>query len=80
MRINTANINSTPLMRPVSLYLNGVKLEGEIVIPNSITTIKNYTFYNLSAITGVVFHNNITSIGNYAFAGTGIAGNITLPQ
>jgi len=80
MRITTQNIYSTPLTRPVSLYLNGVELAGEVVIPNSITDIKSCTFWNLRAITSVVFHNGITSIGGYAFAGTSIAGNLTLPQ
>ena len=48
-----------------SIYMG---FTGELVIPNGVTSIGNYTFYNCSGLTGeLVIYNNITSIGDYAF-------------
>lgn len=60
------NTYSNPLNYAHDLYLNGELLK-ELIIPNSITEIKNYTFYNCSSLTSVVIGNNITSIGTCAF-------------
>ena len=51
----------------VTLYIGGQMLEGELIIPDSVTEIKSYAFYNCAELTSVTIGNSVTSIGNYAF-------------
>ena len=60
-----------------SLYIND-ELLTSVVIPESITEIKNSAF-NYRQIQSVTFHDKITSIGEYAFAGTSIT-SIDIPN
>ena len=41
----------------------------EINIPNSVTTIGAYAFYNCTSVNSVTFGNSVNSIGAYAFSG-----------
>ena len=50
----------------ITLYFNGEKLSGDVVIPDGITEIPNYTFKN-SNITSITIPNSITTIGERAF-------------
>ena len=59
---------SNPLYYAHNLYLNGNKIT-DLIIPNSVTTIKPYAFYGSSALTSVTIPNSITSIGFSAFSG-----------
>ena len=58
---------ANPLFYSGNLYING-SLVNDIIIPNDITEIKNYTFYNCDNLTSVSMQNNVTSIGEFAFA------------
>ena len=58
--------DSNPLSNYAFLFLNDFKIT-ELVIPNDITTIKNYAFSHCAGLTSIILHNNITSIGNEAF-------------
>lgn len=53
----------------VPIYVNGIELKGEIVIPKEVAIIESYAFKGLD-ITSVVFENNsnLQSIKEYAFA------------
>ncbi len=65
--ISFANAYSNPLsMIEVNLYLNGSLLTN-LVVPDSVTTIKNYAFYNCNSIKKVFIGKNTTSIGSNAF-------------
>ena len=44
-------------------------LSGNLVIPNTTNTIKNYAFINATSITSVTIPNSISRIGYYAFSG-----------
>lgn len=48
------------------LYINGEEIK-DIVIPNSVTSIRDYAFSNFCGITTVTIPDGVTSIGNYAF-------------
>lgn len=49
-----------------NLYING-QLLTNLVIPDDITSIGNYTFLGCTSLTSVTIPDSVTSIGNYAF-------------
>ena len=51
----------------INLYLNG-ELVKDVVIPNTITAIKDRTFAYFDNIESVSLHERVESIGNYAFS------------
>ena len=51
------------------LYLDGNKVEGEVVIPDGMTSIPSYAFAYQSGITSVTIPDSVTSIGSSAFSG-----------
>ncbi|MBP3605845.1 MAG: leucine-rich repeat protein [Clostridia bacterium] len=57
---------SNPLYYAENLYLNG-ELVVELIIPDSITTIREYAFYECKSLTKVTIPNSVTSIEPYAF-------------
>ena len=65
-QISFYNYFSNPLYYAKNLYLNGV-LVTELVIPEDVTTVGNYTFYGCSSLTSVIIPDGVTSIGSYAF-------------
>ena len=59
---------SNPLCYAENLYLNDEKVT-DLVIPNSVTSIGAYAFYNCKGMNSVTIPNNVTSIGRSAFGG-----------
>ena len=58
---------SNPLEYAHHLYLNGEEVK-DLVIPNSVTSIRNYAFFGCSGFASVTIPNSVTSIGDYAFS------------
>ena len=58
---------SNPLSYAHHLYLNGEEVK-DLVIPNSVTSIGEWAFYECSGLTSVTIPNSVTSIGKYAFS------------
>ena len=52
----------------------------EINIPNSVTTIGKYAFYNCTSMNSVTFGNSINTIGEYAFSGCESITAIEIPN
>ena len=52
-----------------TLYINGNKVAGAIVIPDGITSIPSYAFAYQTDITSVTIPDSVTSIGEGAFRG-----------
>ena len=50
-----------------TLYIDGKKVEGELIIPDSVTSIGDYAFWYCTGLTSVTIQNSVTSIGDYAF-------------
>ena len=57
---------SNPLRYAEHLYINGKEVT-DVVIPNSVTSINDYAFYNCSGLTSVTIPESVTSIGTEAF-------------
>ncbi len=54
-------------LRCNNLYIEGNEVAGDVVIPEGVTNIRNYAFYNCSGITGITFPESVTFVGDYAF-------------
>ena len=59
---------SNPVSVSHNLYINN-SLVTDLVIPNTVDTIKPYVFYGDTAITSVTIGNSVNHIGDYAFSG-----------
>ena len=65
--IDFGNVESNPLHIAENLYLNNEPIVN-LEIPNGITEIKEYAFYNAQNITGTLtLCDSVTTIGRYAF-------------
>lgn len=74
--IEFGSSTANPIYYVHSLTANGSSLT-ELVVPESVTTIKNYAFYNCQKLTSATIGNGVTSIGNSAFSGcTGLTSAI----
>ena len=67
-KISFGSAGANPLAYAWHLYMNGNEIK-DLVIPNSVTSIGDYTFYNCVGLTSVTIPNNVKSIGKYAFSG-----------
>ena len=65
-KIEFGSYDANPLYYTKHLYIDGQEVT-DVVIPNSVTSIGDRTFYNCSGLTSVTIGNSVTSIGNYAF-------------
>ncbi len=69
--IEFVGLESNPLSCARNLYLNN-ELVTNLVIPDTVTTIKNRTFSGADCLQGITLSDNVTSIGDYAFSGCGL--------
>ena len=63
-----------------TLYIDENKIEGHLVIPDSVTSIGSYAFYGCTGLTSVTIPDSVTSIGNYAFKGCSGLADVTIPN
>ena len=66
--------SSHPLQEGAILYLNGEKVT-DITIPDSVTSIGDYAFYNCTSLTSITIPDSVTSIGPFAFKNTAYYNN-----
>jgi Flp pilus assembly protein protease CpaA len=78
-KINFATINSNPLFYARNLYING-EIISDLVIPESIVFIGNYTFYGCNALRSVTIPNSVVSIGNSVFKGCENLISVSIPN
>ena len=77
--IDFASSSSNPLCNGGRLYVNGELIE-DLVIPNSVTSIGDYSFTDCGSITSVTIPNSVTSIGKESFGGCSNLMSITIPN
>ena len=70
--------DANPLSNTYNLYLNE-KLVTELIIPDGVTSIGDYAFYDCSLLTSITIPYGVTSIGDYAFYGCSLLTSITIP-
>ncbi|MCQ2375763.1 MAG: leucine-rich repeat protein [Salinivirgaceae bacterium] len=74
--ISFSNYDSNPLYYAQHLYVDEKEVT-ELIVPEAITQINNYAFYNCSGLTLVTIGNSVTSIGSSAFSGCNNIGVLT---
>ena len=67
-KISFNNVSSNPLHFAHNLYLNG-ELVTELVIPEGLTSIGEYTFNGCGSLTSITIPKDVTEIGHSAFGG-----------
>ncbi len=77
--ISFKNPDANPLNSATSLYLDGTKVT-KMEIPEGVTRISDYAFYNFSVLTGVTLPASLTSIGGSAFYGCTALTEIVIPS
>ena len=77
--ISFDNNLANPLYCADNLYLNG-SLVKSLVIPDSVTSIGRYTFYDYDTLTSVTIGNGVTSIGYSAFYNCDTLTSVTIPD
>ena len=89
-RINISDLSSwcdsefedetaNPLGRAKNLFLNGEKVHN-LSIPEGVTKIGDYTFYNCIELESATFPDTVTEIGNNAFSGCRNLQTVNLPD
>ena len=66
--ISFGDYYANPLCYAHHLYNNKTTEIIDLVIPNGVTSIGDYSFYNCSTLNSVSIPNEVTSIGDYTFA------------
>ena len=58
------------------------KIQGELLIPNSVTSIGDYAFFNCNGLTGsITIPNSVISLGKYAFYNCyNLNGSLSIPS
>ena len=64
--ISFAGLYSNPLLYAQNLYIDNT-LVSDLIIPDSVTHIKNYAFYCCKSLHSLTIGNAVTSIGSWAF-------------
>lgn len=76
-KINFETPSSNPLSYGAKLYLNNKEIT-DLVIPDDVTIIRNYTFEGCGSIQSVQIHDGVTEIGSYAFSGCSALKSVTI--
>ncbi len=81
--ISFGNTFSNPVYYAKSLSCNG-EVISDLIVPESITAIKPYAYYNCETLKSLTLHDKVSDIGEYAFYGCSNLSNVynkrTTPQ
>ena len=68
------------MSRDLVLYIDGNKVEGEVVIPDGTVAIRADAFSGQTSLTSITIPDSVTSIGSYAFSGCTSLTSVTIPD
>ena len=77
--IKFGNGEANPMCHSHNFYINDQEIK-DLVIPNSVTSIGDYAFYDCSSLTSVTIGESVTSIGDYAFYDCSSLTSVTIPN
>lgn len=77
--IEFASGDANPMTYAKTLYINN-EVTTDIVIPDSVTSIRNYTFRGCSNLTSIIIPDTVTTIGDNAFGGCRGLTSISIPD
>ena len=75
--ISFTTAEANPLYYAKNLYLNN-KPVTDLTLPECVTSIVEYAFYNCDGLTSVTIGDSVTSIGDYAFYGCSTLTSVTI--
>ena len=78
-KISFGSSTANPLYYAHNLYMKG-SLVTNLTIPGSVTSIKNYAFYNCSSLISATIPSSVTSIGYQAFCNCLSLTSVTIPN
>ncbi|MBR1687205.1 MAG: leucine-rich repeat domain-containing protein [Prevotella sp.] len=77
--ISFTDQTSNPLYYAKHLYLNATEIK-DLVVPNDVTSIRDYAFQNCEGLTSLTLPENLETIGYSAFAGCSNLTSINIPD
>ena len=79
LNMSFGNNTSNPIYKGAILYVNGSAI-SEVIVPDGVTAISPYAFYNCSTITSIKFSDSVTSVGDLAFYGCTSLKNVEMTE
>ena len=77
-QIEFFTLSSNPLSNGANFYINNQLVTTDLVIPNEVNEIKNYTFSGCKSLESVTIGNSVKSIGSNAFSDCEALESVTL--
>ncbi len=77
--IKFGDSSANPMCYSHNFYINDQEIK-DLVIPNSVTSIGDFAFYDCSSLTSVIIGESVTSIGSHAFYGCTSLTSVTIPN
>lgn len=65
--IDFNNYDSNPMYHADNLYINGQLVSDKLTIPDNVTRISDYAFYNFDSLKSIIIPDSIISIGDMSF-------------
>ena len=79
-RIDFTDYASNPMGYADRIFIARQQVQGALKLPDEVTEIKNYAFYNCHSLTSVTLPDGVTSIGKSAFEGCDGVTSIDISQ